>query len=62
MPPNTACTPTKYAGAKRPDGWDSARFLGLILSYNRFPFPSFVLASGIPKGITQAVGHPSQAD
>jgi hypothetical protein len=36
-----ACGLTKRA----PDGWDSARFLGLFLSYSSFPFPSLFLAS-----------------
>src|SRR5512132_355413 len=30
---------------RAPDGWDSARFLGLVLNYSSFPFPSFILPS-----------------
>jgi hypothetical protein len=26
---------------RAPDGWDSARFLELVLNFGRFPFPSF---------------------
>ena len=33
--------PTKRA----PDGWDSARFLGLVLRFGSIPFPSFFLPS-----------------
>jgi hypothetical protein len=33
--------PTKRA----PDGWDCARFLEVVLSFGRFPFPSLVLPS-----------------
>jgi len=28
-----------------PDGWDSARFLEIVLSFASFPFPSFFLLS-----------------
>jgi len=28
-----------------PDGWDSARFLGLVLSFGSFPFRELVLPS-----------------
>lgn len=28
-----------------PDGWESARFLELVLSYGSFPFCEFVLPS-----------------
>ena len=37
-----------YGGA--PDGWDSPRFLGLVLSYGSCPFSSLSLPSRTPKG------------
>ena len=40
---------------RAPDGWDSARFLEIILSFSSFPFPSFVLPQ---PPVTRAVGTP----
>jgi len=30
---------------RAPDGWDSVRFLGLVLSFGSFPFHKLVLPS-----------------
>jgi hypothetical protein len=59
-----------YAGAKRAGhpakgagagGWDSARFLELVLNDGRFPFRELVLPSrphqGASRPLTQAIGR-----
>jgi hypothetical protein len=30
---------------RAPDGWDSARFLEIVLNFDSFPFPSLFLPS-----------------
>ncbi len=43
---------SKRLTQRAPDGWDSARFLGLFLNFGSFPFPN--LCSPQPP-VTQAV-------